>query len=126
MIITGKVRGAAARKYYEYCYRIPVKTGLCIYSVDPTRIDPFRAYPRCDRTSAYSTAPEIVEVADYEAVIGPMNEKGESRLSITMLPNEYTQARVPLVVYEMTIHGLLPNFGFCIDEVRECAAVLVV
>lgn len=116
MIVTGKVHGAAARKYYGYCYRKPFKTRLDIYSIDPARIDHLHEYPRCEGMPKHSAELKCVELADYEAVIGAMNEKGESRLTITMLPNEYTKAEVPLVVYEMTINGILPNSGFCIDE----------
>jgi len=111
MIVTGKVHGAAARKYYDYCYRKPVKTRLDIFSIDP-----LHEYPRIVEKPMYSAECKTVDLADYEAVIGAMNEKGERRLTITMLPNEYTQAEVPLIVYEMTINGILPNSGFCIDE----------
>lgn len=116
MIVTGKVHGAAARKYYDYCYRRPVKTRLDIFSIDPSRIDPLHEYPRILEKPMYSAECKTIDLADYEAVIGAMNEKVESRLTITMLPNEYTQAEVPLIVYEMTINGILPNSGFCIDE----------
>lgn len=121
MVVTGKVHGAAARKYYGYCYRKPVKTRLDSYSIDPARVDPLHEYPRSEGKPAYSAECKTVDLADYEAVIGPMNEKGESRLSITMLPNEYTDAEIPAVVFEMTINGILPNSGFCIDEaMRRC------
>lgn len=107
MIVKGSVRHWAARKYADYCYRKPIMTRLDIYTVDPAR---------SNGKPQYSAALKSVELADYEAVISTMNEKGERRLSITMLPNEYTAAKVPAVVYEMTIIGILPNSGFCIDE----------
>lgn len=121
MIVTGKVQDRAARKFPTYCYRKPIKTRLDIYSVDPARFDPLHEYPRSEGKPTYSAECKTVDLADYEAVIGPMNEKGESRLSITMLPNEYTEAEEPAVVFEMTINGILPNSVFCIDEaLRRC------
>jgi hypothetical protein len=121
MVVTGRVHGAAARKYAGYCYRKPIKTRLDIFSIDPARIDPLHEYPRIIEKPMYPAECKTVDLADYEAFIGAMNEKGESQLTITMLPNEYTQAEVPLVVYEMTINGILPNSGFCIDEaMRRC------
>ena len=121
MVVTGKVHGAAASKYAGYCYRKPIKTRPDIFSIDPARIDPLHEYPRIVEKPIHTANLKTVDLADYEAAIGAMNEKGESQLTITMLPNEYTQAEVPLVVYEMTIHGILPNSGFCIDEaMRRC------
>lgn len=120
MIVTGKVRDRSARKFQAYCYRKPIKTRLDIYSVDPARLDPLHEYPRSEGKPACSAECKTVDLADYEAVIGPTNEKGESRLSITMLPNEYTEAEESAVVFEMTINGILPNSGFCIDEAIRC------
>lgn len=119
VIVTGKVHGKAARKFAGYCYRKPIKSRIDIFSIDPARLNPLHEYPRIVEKPMYLAECKTVDLADYETAISAMNDRCESQLTITMLPNEYTQAEVPLVVYEMTINGMLPNIGFYIDEAMK-------
>ena len=98
MIVKGTVRGDAARMFPRFMYRKPNAPSMSML-----------------RTN------KIIDVADYEVDTGTMDEKGVRELSVTMLPNAYTDAKDKLKVFTMQISGILPNLDLCVDEaLRLC------
>jgi hypothetical protein len=101
MYTTGKVTGAAARKYPGYCWREPVYRPLTLRDVDPNRLDPLHEYPR--DTALYLPDTATVDLCAYEFRIGATELDGLAPATLTLLPGQYTQAKDKSVVWRARV-----------------------
>lgn len=98
MITQGTVQGAAARRYPEFTWRKPVLRPITtIWDLDPERLTAADPYPRSVNPPSAAPAP-YVELVDYEVRIGSAQPTGLAPVSVWLVPNEYTQSKVPRCV----------------------------
>lgn len=106
MEFLGTVQGAAARKYAEYTYGKPVMAHLDIWQLDPERLHPAHEYPRSVNPPRQPNT-KAVELADYSVRVGAVGDDGMSVVQVWMLPNKYTAATEPGLVWEFKVaHAL--------------------
>lgn len=98
----GTVQGAAARKYAGYTYRKPVMARVDIWNCDPERLHPAHEYPRSVKRPSQPNM-QTIELADYSVRIGAAGDDGMSPVQVWVLPNEYTAATKPLLVFEFQV-----------------------
>ena len=106
MEFKGTVQGAAARKYAGYTYLKPVMARVDIWQLDPERLHPEHEYPRSLNPPSRPDM-QIRELADYAVRVGAAGNYGMSPMQVWVLPNEYTAATEPLLVFEFQVaHAL--------------------
>lgn len=106
MEFKGTVQGAAARKYAGYTYRKPVMARVDIWQLDPERLHPAHEYSRSVNPPSLPNM-QTLELADYSVRVGAAGDDGMSPVQVWMLPNEYTAAAEPLLVFDFKVaHAL--------------------
>jgi hypothetical protein len=104
MEFPGTVQGEAARLYAGFTYRKPVMAPVDIWQLDPERLHPAHEYPRSVNKPSKNPL-RTVELADYVVKIGGAGSDGMSAVHVWMQPNEYTEARKPMLVCEFRVAG---------------------
>ena len=102
----GTVRGEAARLYAGYTYRKPVMARVDAWHVDPERLHPAHEYPRSVNPPSQPNT-QSVELADYLVRVGAAGDDGMSPVQVWVLPNIYTAAKTPQLMFQFKVaHAL--------------------
>ena len=118
MQFSGTVQGEAANKYQDFRYRKAIETKIDIWNIDPERIDPANEYPR------YVNPPSLerlktVDLADYEVKVESLQDDGTREVQVWMMPNKYTPAVQPRVVYSVAVAGTSIDIEQFVDYTLE-------
>lgn len=120
MIFRGTVQGADARKYAGYTYRKPLKSHVDIWQLDPERLSPWNEYPRSVNPPGQPNL-KYVDLADYSVNVSGPDSCCMCTVQVWMQPNQYTEARTPLLVFEFKVAHALTHQHEYRDEALRCA-----
>ncbi len=102
---TGTVQGEAARRYRMFCYRKAILQPIDALTVhEHTRLRYDQEYPRYLNPPTHISM-KTVDLCDYEVVFvrGPWRMQFTETLQVRLLPNDYTWAKEPKVIWSANV-----------------------
>lgn len=111
----GKVQGAAAEKYPEFSYRVPVINKVdshFVYEFQRLYVD--KEYPCYTKPPSCATA-EAVKLLNYQ-VVCETSKQGFDIVEVWLLCNEYTLAKQNRLVHSFNVTNVLLHDRHYIDE----------
>lgn len=119
MEFRGTVHGAAAREYDGFSYLRPVMQSVDIWQLDPERVFPTSEFPRFVNPPSQPNL-ETVQLADYVVKVGAVGSDGISTVQVWMQSNEYTAAKVPMLVFEFHVaNAFVLRHEYCDEALRR-------